>query len=172
MEKLRALSIEARFFREFMSIARSDQKKVQRALEDLRRDPMHSSQPLKGARGIFRCRVDPYRILFAAAPGWVHVYSVQHRRSVYQGEIAQPLGLPPQNAPRWPSPPIEVEPDVPVAVESQPVDPAEALDWDVIARLVVSRNAEDLYHLIDLGLPTPIFDELFELLNRETDRPV
>jgi mRNA-degrading endonuclease RelE of RelBE toxin-antitoxin system len=162
----RALSVEERFHKEFLSIPRVEQKKIVRALADLQRDPMHSSIPLKGVAGVFRRRVDAYRILFATSASWIHVYSVQHRRSVYQGDLATPAYAPPKDVPDWPS----VASDADDESSDQPLAAAEdppLLDWDVVAKVVLSRDAEDLYGLIDMGLPEPLFDELFEQLTKQ-----
>lgn len=161
----RALSTEDRFLRELVGLARDEQRKVLRALSDLRRDPMVQSKPLKGAQGIFRRRVDAYRLLFALAPSWVHVYSVQHRRSIYEGEIAQPRATPSVDAPKWPPAP---EDEMRPTSDREEISPArDDIDWESIARVVINRDAEDLRPLIDFGLPEDTFDELYSFLLRE-----
>ncbi len=126
---------------------------------------MIQSTPLKGVDGVFRRRVDAYRVLFALARFWVHVYSVQHRRSVYEGDITLPRALPPDDVPEWPELTGSDVPG-PAAPDDSPA-PATEVDWDDIARVVITREAEALYPLIDAGIPTHTFDELYKFLNVE-----
>src|SRR5205823_7018894 len=78
------------------------QKRIVRALFEMQRDMTHRSKQLAGMPGIWRREVAPYRILFATGPGWIHVYSVQHRQGVYAGRIASPLAPPRRPKPAMP----------------------------------------------------------------------
>lgn len=171
-ELVAAVSTEERFWKDLLGLPRDDQKKIVRALGELQKDPMHQSEPLKGKVGVFRRRADPYRILFAFSKGWVHVYSVQHRRSVYEGNIAGPRDLPTVTAPAGAPPalpPSELTLVAP-AVRDLPIEEeilsAPPFAWDAVAKVITSQNAEDLYELIEFGLPGPVFDELYGRLRQ------
>jgi mRNA-degrading endonuclease RelE of RelBE toxin-antitoxin system len=158
-ERLR-LSVEDRFHSELLSLPRDAQKKVLRALDELRTDPSRESKPLTGYEGIWRRRVHPYRILFTRAGAWLHVYSVQHRSSVYR-KVAIPQASPGAvDLPRVPAAPEDV---------ARPGEEVASDAWDSVTRLVISQNAEDLYDLIDFGMPSPLFDELYRYLSARKD---
>jgi mRNA-degrading endonuclease RelE of RelBE toxin-antitoxin system len=161
------LSVEDRFHNELLSLPRDVQKKVVRAVKALREDPHYSAKPLEGVPGVWRCKIHPYRILFAFGNGWLHVFSVKHRSTVYRGAIATPTARPVAPLPAIPSVDL-VEPESAPEFASEPSDDATVvtkLPWDAVGQVVISQESEDLYPLIDFGLPEPLFDELFTYLS-------
>jgi mRNA-degrading endonuclease RelE of RelBE toxin-antitoxin system len=172
-----ALSTEKRFHEEFIDLPKDAQKRVVRALVEMQHDLTHRSKQLAGMPGIWRREVAPYRILFATGPGWIHVYSVQHRQGVYTGRIARPLAAPRQTRPPMPALTIGAEPsDAEKAAEdwasSDGKDRATAYAWDLVERIVACESPEDLYGLIDLGLPDDLFDKLNAELEGKWERNV
>lgn len=157
-KQVNGLSVERRFHKELVDLPREAQKKIVRALQDLQRDPTYLSKPLQGSQGVWRRQVPPYRILFTLAPGWVHVYSVQHRQGVYQGAVAAPTALP-AAAP----PPFTALLDSPRCA-SNDTEETTAFPWEAVGNAIVERSEDDIMRLIDYGLPVAIFDRLAALL--------
>jgi mRNA-degrading endonuclease RelE of RelBE toxin-antitoxin system len=161
------LSVERRFHEELIGLPRDAQKRVLRALAEMQDDPAHRSKPLQGAEGTWRREVAPYRILFRLAPGWIHVFAVQHRQGVYQGRIAAP-----SSAPATGPPAFEVAPQGVSVTETVAGSPSKpGLTWDTVGKAVLSRKPDDLYELIDLGLPESLFDQLVHQLAQQESRP-
>jgi mRNA-degrading endonuclease RelE of RelBE toxin-antitoxin system len=167
-----ALSVEPRFHNELVSLPRDAQKKVIRALSELQEDPARLSKPLQGMAPVWRRKVDPYRILFVKQPGWIHVYSVQHRQGVYSGTIATPTVTPQQPLTTAPAElPDELrEPESPIApLIDERVLRNENLDDDLTEGILTCQTEEELSGLIDIGLPEHLFDMLaHELAVRST----
>jgi mRNA-degrading endonuclease RelE of RelBE toxin-antitoxin system len=165
-----ALSVEDRFHSDLLGLPKDQQKKVLKAISDLRRDPAHLSKPLEGLPGVWRRRVDPYRVLFTKAPGWVHVYSVQHRQGVYHGQITTPRALPvlwELTLPKFKQGAItDLAEEGPDEKASQAVgDP-----WDIVWRVVDCRSDDDVLGLIDAGVPDGIIDRLVvDIKSRQHD---
>lgn len=172
------LSVEDRFHSELIQLPRDAQKKVLRALGELQRDPFVDSKQLQGVDGVFRKKAHPYRILFTTADGWVHVYSVQHRSSVYRGKVRRPKNSPSggsEEFPTW----DEIAPDPAVdrsgwSGYETTRGPEAVTDygqaWDSIEQLVLTQDPQALYELIDFGLPAPMFDSLYNALSTRAPR--
>ena len=163
-----SLSVERRFHEELIELPREHQKRIVRALTEMQHDKTHRSTQLEGYPGIWRREVAPYRILFKPGPGWIHVYSVQHRQGVYSAGVAAPKSVPTIDPPAL-SPLPEPE-ETTSQRGGEPVWLRKPSDqaWPIIARAISAESPDDLYDLIDLGLPAELFDRLYQQL---TERP-
>lgn len=165
-----ALSVEDRFHSELVALPRGEQTKVLKAITDLRRDPSHLSQPLKGVPGVWRRRVDDYRVLFAKAPGWVHVYSVQTRQGVYEGQIATPRDLPGEWAMSVPEFRSQMARHEVARTGEAAGKHLNDKYWEMVWKVVDCRSDDDVLALIDSGVPDPIIDRLqLDMESRQRD---
>jgi mRNA-degrading endonuclease RelE of RelBE toxin-antitoxin system len=157
----RALSVEKRFQEELLALPRDAARKIVRAIDELRSDPHHLSKQLENADGVWRREVQPYRVLFTLGPGWVHVYSVQHRQGVYGGGIARA-----KEEPETPRPPFRTLPSsANTATTVTTITGTQAAGWDN-ARLVLDCNSPNaLEDLIPKGIPVDLYDRLLTALN-------
>jgi len=171
-----SLSTEKRFHEELVDLPRDAQKRIIRALSEMQQDPVHRSKQLEGVPGVWRREVAPYRILFTAGDGWIHAYSVQHRQGVYAGRIATPQHEPSSKPPRIPKLPGRLEELVESTFSAgqsraEPVN-EEGPSWGTVSRIIAAKTPDDLYELIDLGLPEELFDRLYGVLSEAaTSRP-
>lgn len=155
-----ALSVEDRFHSDLVGLPRDQQRKILRAIADMRRDPSHLTKPLEGIPGVWRRRVDPYRILFTKAPGWIHVYSVQHRQGVYHGTVASPQQAPQSWDLALRELPVQPAPADGEATQPTPVAALGQSCWDVAWKVVDCRSDDDVLTLIDAGAPAGLIDRL------------
>ncbi|MFC1909688.1 hypothetical protein ACFLXC_00100 [Chloroflexota bacterium] len=168
------ISIEKRFHYELTGLPKDTQKKVIRCVDGLRNDPWHDAKQLKGLDGIWRQKVDAYRILYVIGNCWVHIYSVQHRQGVYMGTITKPTFLPSTKAEKFPLLSVEDQeqkPDISVTRqfgERELLNEVwlknQGLNQELINKILTAQNPEALEELIDFGIPEYLFDQLWNLL--------
>jgi len=88
------ISVEKRFFSDFLGLPKDTQKKVARVVDAMRSDPDTETKSLTKHKGILRRRVGDYRVLFARGNSWIHLYAVQHRGGVYGRNMTLPKSIP------------------------------------------------------------------------------